>query len=622
MANLYNVDSPIDRVRRNNLNDTLADILRRFLNLQMQINILSGASSVEEVLTDLNEAINNANTTVAELQSLVADSIEGSETATQSAINNLNTELAAQLTIIDARLTTMQTAIEEVEIATDDANTATANTTSVINDARQAITDINNLIASMSFKGEYNASTTYNANNIVRYGKSSYVSLKTQSGVTPNDDGVNWRLVAAGGIDGTGAVSTVNDVEPDENGNVILDVPSQQEFEELKSDVTQHFNLSTSVLKIPLKNDFRGWQGVAVHNNLIYVFTDRNENFDLENIISVYTLDGKFVSEIRNAYTGLDPQGRFMSFGDANVIDGFIFVTAYNINSGGSPLISRIIKYNALDLSIISTYEIGGDTAESVTKHNNYYWVVYHDAFVVRQFDLTFNFIREFALPTDIAHHGGYQGSLWEDGYFYANLHGHNSNDSSNPFAELRKFSFNGTTFAFEEKIEPPSIGCGQGMAKYGDYYFWNDRPNNAIVITKALNRGNIFSETLPYQKEDTFKINLMNGWEPFDLAYDRPPRITVSKGIVYLSGMAKNLTNTNAYDGATPMFRIPKQYSPKYSINVMALTDKGILRIPIVGRNSISSANDIGNLNLQNILNITNIGWVSLDGISYPILD
>ena len=222
MADLYNVESPIDRVRRKNMNDTFADILRRFNNLQMQINILSGASSVEEVLTELTEAINNANTTVAELQNMVANSVESSKTATQSAIDNLKTVLATQLTIIEARLTAMQTAIDNADTATENANAATANTTSAITDARQAITDINNLIASMSYKGEYNPSTTYSTNNIVRYGKSSYVSLKTQTSVIPIDDGVNWRLIAVGGTDGTGAVSAVNNVEPNEHGNVFL----------------------------------------------------------------------------------------------------------------------------------------------------------------------------------------------------------------------------------------------------------------------------------------------------------------------------------------------------------------------------------------------------------------
>lgn len=58
--------------------------------------------------------------------------------------------------------------------------------------------------------------------NVVRFGRASYVALQEVSGVQPSDDGVNWRLLAAGGIDGSGAVSTVNGIEPDELGNVQL----------------------------------------------------------------------------------------------------------------------------------------------------------------------------------------------------------------------------------------------------------------------------------------------------------------------------------------------------------------------------------------------------------------
>lgn len=189
MENLYNVDSPIDRVRRKNLNDTFADILRRFNNLQMQINILSGDSSVEDVLTELTKAIDNANVTIEDIQAM------------------------AEL---------YETKLTEIEAVITNANNATSETIGAIDDAREAIVDINNLIASMRYKGEYDSSITYYPNNIVRYGKNSYVSLKEQQNVLPDDDGVNWQLIAMGGTDGTGAVSTVNDIEPDGNGNVVL----------------------------------------------------------------------------------------------------------------------------------------------------------------------------------------------------------------------------------------------------------------------------------------------------------------------------------------------------------------------------------------------------------------
>lgn len=215
MENLYNVDSPIDRERRKNMNDTFGDILRRFNNLQMQINILSGDSSVEDVLTELTKAIDNANVTIEDIQAMAE--------------------------LYEAKLT-------EIEAVIINANNATSETIDAISDAREAIFDINNLIASMRYKGEYDFSLTYYPNNIVRYGKNSYVSLKEQQNVPPDDDGVNWQLIAMGGIDGTGAVSTVNNIEPDENGNVKLEFPTKQEFIEFDNRTTN--NLAQRVINV------------------------------------------------------------------------------------------------------------------------------------------------------------------------------------------------------------------------------------------------------------------------------------------------------------------------------------------------------------------------------------
>ena len=94
---------------------------------------------------------------------------------------------------------------------------------------------------------------------------------------------------------------------------------------------------TNTIASFELQDEYRAWQGIAIDSKCIYVLTDRNEHFDLENIISVYTHSGERVRERRNAYAGKDSKGRFMSFGDGNIIDEALFVTAYNINSGGCP---------------------------------------------------------------------------------------------------------------------------------------------------------------------------------------------------------------------------------------------------------------------------------------------
>ena len=46
-------------------------------------------------------------------------------------------------------------------------------------------------------KGKYNSTTTYEWLDEVTYDGKAYIALKTVTGVTPSDDGVNWRLFLA-----------------------------------------------------------------------------------------------------------------------------------------------------------------------------------------------------------------------------------------------------------------------------------------------------------------------------------------------------------------------------------------------------------------------------------------
>ncbi|KOS66625.1 hypothetical protein AEA09_17975 [Lysinibacillus contaminans] len=54
----------------------------------------------------------------------------------------------------------------------------------------------------------------------------AYVALQQVTNLTTIDDGVNWRLVAQKGVDGKGAVSGVNGIELNINGNVEIKIPN------------------------------------------------------------------------------------------------------------------------------------------------------------------------------------------------------------------------------------------------------------------------------------------------------------------------------------------------------------------------------------------------------------
>lgn len=74
---------------------------------------------------------------------------------------------------------------------------------------------------SFTWRDAYNDTLTYLKNDVTYYDGSSFIALKANLGITPANDGVNWSTVAQRGVDGTGAVSTVDGFNPDANGDVI-----------------------------------------------------------------------------------------------------------------------------------------------------------------------------------------------------------------------------------------------------------------------------------------------------------------------------------------------------------------------------------------------------------------
>ena len=72
------------------------------------------------------------------------------------------------------------------------------------------------------FRGAYNRLLTYQPYNVVEYNGSSYVALKAVTNITPQNNGIDWRLVAQRGVDGSGAVASVNGILPDLNGNIAI----------------------------------------------------------------------------------------------------------------------------------------------------------------------------------------------------------------------------------------------------------------------------------------------------------------------------------------------------------------------------------------------------------------
>ncbi|WP_260482992.1 hypothetical protein [Paenibacillus polymyxa] len=390
-----------------------------------------------------------------------------------------------------------------------------------------------------------------------------------------------------------------------------------QEIDSASKRIDESFKLiSPEMITFPAHAPFRAWQGVCTDGKYIYLTTDNPESGiqDDENIISVYDMYGNFVDEKRNAFTGKDSGGLFMSFGDISFIDGRLYVTAYNINSGGStPYESKIVQYKTYDdgFNQISVTDIGAGAAECIIDHDEFLWVSYHDQQVIKKFSKTLSLLESYPLPTTAKAYGGYQGIFWENGALYANMHGPNA--KGDEFAGgIDKFTFTNNTFSYVETIVPPTFGSTQGMCKYNDIYLFNDRAENRVVIVKSIKTGGLKLLNLSGLERLLVKPELNNSWQKFDATYDRPPKYYKdNNGRVHLSGICKN---TSVEDIARYIFQLKKGYRPKHSLNFVVWGENGPLRLGIVGNKSTSTADMAG----QVIPTPSGVGWVSLDGVSF----
>ena len=75
-----------------------------------------------------------------------------------------------------------------------------------------------------TWKKEYNPATAYIKDDVVYYNGSSFIALKSVTGITPSNDSVNWNIITQRGLDGAGSVSSVNGISPDLEGNVSIPV--------------------------------------------------------------------------------------------------------------------------------------------------------------------------------------------------------------------------------------------------------------------------------------------------------------------------------------------------------------------------------------------------------------
>lgn len=192
------------------------------------------------ILADAQQATEDARTAIVDVEDALS-SIEGERSATeavrlateQERIDTEQIRLATETVKDETELERLATeqerqATETERLATESVKDATeivrTETLTAKGETELATADARMLVDETEYKGPYSAETDYKQNNIVSYNGSSYIAKQDTTGNTPTNN-TYWGLLAQRGVDGTGAVSTVNGQSPDAEGNVELVIP-------------------------------------------------------------------------------------------------------------------------------------------------------------------------------------------------------------------------------------------------------------------------------------------------------------------------------------------------------------------------------------------------------------
>ncbi|MFJ7950781.1 hypothetical protein ACIQZG_04535 [Lysinibacillus sp. NPDC096418] len=187
---LHTTENPINREQRVRINQNWDSIIRGLNNLQLTINTLPNENDFLDLTKRVQDAINKAN------------------------------------------------------IASENANEATIESYKATNDALKAIADVKDQIAlsenttlrankaAESIEGwgtatKWNLTNKYIKNNVVTDNGSTWQALRTNVAVKPVE-GLDWTCLAMRGVDGTGAVASVNGEFPNTDGNVNIDTGNTQ----------------------------------------------------------------------------------------------------------------------------------------------------------------------------------------------------------------------------------------------------------------------------------------------------------------------------------------------------------------------------------------------------------
>ncbi|OXS73213.1 hypothetical protein B1B04_13070 [Lysinibacillus sp. KCTC 33748] len=316
---LNNTGNPITREERIKINENWDRIIGGLTDLQFQINVLAGGKEVNEILEAIRIATENAikaTENAEEVTALANEAIAKSETATQNAKDATMDALKAKA---EADKATAEAIVKIQEVAVLISETKQINSTSLatIKEMQTLITtgntlflDLTNLQTQLNseiansqvatanakdayekIKGwdtatEWKSTVTYSRNNVVtRNGNTFQSKVNNNTNKPPTTTDENWILLAQRGVDGKGAVGSVNGVQPDENGNVEIDTGLLNAY--TKDD--------TDGLIAQAENKFTS-QGYT-SNDLVSVTEVEFKDSTISGFKQVQTIDGSFLPD-------------------------------------------------------------------------------------------------------------------------------------------------------------------------------------------------------------------------------------------------------------------------------------------------------------------------------------
>lgn len=213
----------------------------------------------EALIKRVDDAIADSRQATADNKILVDNAIDSMKLTVSDAVAQGSLDIAQSLeqnrkdvaqlitdtnSKVDIKIGEVDKAIRKAELATTGANEATEKVNEVVKE-----------VQGWTGAEEFDRNKDYFRNNVVTYNGSTWQARRNVMGVTPSEDNNDdWILLARKGVDGTGAVATVNGIFPDGGGNVKLgahdvDAYNRKEVDEAIQKVKEDTNIVTTELK-------------------------------------------------------------------------------------------------------------------------------------------------------------------------------------------------------------------------------------------------------------------------------------------------------------------------------------------------------------------------------------